>query len=178
MYVRMFRAIVDLRPNVQPETFMMDFEKASINAFATVFPNSGITSCLFHFSQNIYRKVVELGFKERYNQDVEFNLRIKCLSSLAFLPIDHVIDGFEELSHEDNIPEEVLNYFEKYYIGEITGRRSKNQRKLQLFPLETWNIHNRTLRNMPRTNNNLEAYHRAIQSSITCMHASKYMEIN
>ena len=83
-YSRLFRALKDLRPSLQPETLMVDFEKASINAFSAVFPTTKVTGCLFHMAKNIYRHIMDLGLKSRYQTDAEFNNKIKCFTALAF----------------------------------------------------------------------------------------------
>ena len=82
-----------------------------------------ITGCLFHYSQSLYRKVVELGYKRTYHLDAEFSLLIRCLCALAFLPVADVIEGFEELvDQHQEIPQEIVSYVETYYIGGLRGR--------------------------------------------------------
>ena len=76
---------------------MVDFKKASINAFSAVFPTTKAIDCLFHMAKNIYRHIVDLGSKSRYQTDAEFKNKIKCFTALAFLPVHDVIDGFIEL---------------------------------------------------------------------------------
>jgi hypothetical protein len=149
---------------------MMDFEKGHINAFKEIFPNSEISSCLFHLSQNIFRKVCEFGYKEQYHKDFELSLLIRCFAALSFLPINDVVDGFEELIGNEEIPQEIINYFEKNYIGSEKGRGINKRRINPIFPFITWNVRERTLSNMPRTNNHCEGYHNAIQNGISCSH--------
>ena len=40
---------------------MVNFEKASINAFSAVFPTKKLTGFLSHMAKNIYRHIVDLG---------------------------------------------------------------------------------------------------------------------
>ena len=91
-YIRLFIKLNELRQGLMPEHIMMDFEKAHINSFLSVFPSASISCCLFHLSQNVYRKVCEIGFKERYHHDNEFSIKIRCFSALAFFPPNDVID--------------------------------------------------------------------------------------
>jgi len=42
--------------------------------------------CWFHFIQSIFCKAQELGFQQRYQDDVEFRNEVKLLSALAFVP--------------------------------------------------------------------------------------------
>ena len=103
-YSRLFSVLKDLCPSLQPETLMVNFEKASINTFSAVIPTTKATDCLFHMAKNIYRHIVDLGLKLHYQTDAEFNNKIKCFTALAFLPVHDIIDGFIELSDDDNFP--------------------------------------------------------------------------
>ena len=38
-------------------------------------------------------------------------------NGLAFLPVSDIIDGFMELTDDDDLPEELVSYFETHYIG-------------------------------------------------------------
>lgn len=70
------------RPDLQPKTLMHDFELAAIRAFSDEFPNIKITGCLFHLSQNVQRKVQELGLKTEYQSDPGFSSQASlCLAN-------------------------------------------------------------------------------------------------
>ena len=95
---------------------MVDFEKASINAFS-VFPTTKATEkalilafskSTIHVAKNIYRHIVDLGLKSRYQTEAEFNNKFKCFTALAFLPVHDVIDGFIQLSDDDNLPQKLV----------------------------------------------------------------------
>ncbi|XP_068225286.1 uncharacterized protein [Palaemon carinicauda] len=137
-YSRFFSALKDLRPSFQSETLMVDFEKASVNAFSAVFPTIKVTGCLFHMAKNIYRHIVDLGLKSRYQTDAEFNNKIKCFTALAFLPVQDIIDGFIELSDDDDLPQELVSYFETHYRGGERRRRVE-----PTFPIALWNVFER-----------------------------------
>ncbi|XP_068206482.1 uncharacterized protein [Palaemon carinicauda] len=141
-YSRLFSALKDLRSSLQPETLMVDFEK----------------------------HIVDLGLKSRYQTDAEFNNKIKCFTALAFLPVQDVIDGIIELSHDDDLPQELVSYFETHYIGGERGRGERRQRVEPTFPIALWNVFERIEHNRSRTNNSIEGYHNALQSSMTNMH--------
>ena len=110
VYDKLYEALKNLRVNLQPATIIMDFEKGAINSITNAFQGITVTLCLFHFFQSLYRKLVELGFINQYHNDGEFNLKIRCYSALAFLPVDHVVDAFIELSDDDDIPQEFVSY--------------------------------------------------------------------
>jgi hypothetical protein len=55
-YERVFEAIKNLEPSLNPDSIMTDFEKATINAFTSPFP-SNQRRCFFHSSQCIWCKI-------------------------------------------------------------------------------------------------------------------------
>jgi len=55
-YNALFMYIKTIEPTRQPQTIMMDFERASINAIRT-----RIAGCWFHTNQSLWRKIQELG---------------------------------------------------------------------------------------------------------------------
>jgi len=54
-YERMLLQIKELVPDFAPNRFVTDFEKGSINAYETVFPDAMQKGCFFHLSQAIWR---------------------------------------------------------------------------------------------------------------------------
>lgn len=177
-YHQLFSRLLYLRPNVNPASVMLDFEKASMNAINMLFPEAQLSGCLFHLCQSVYRKIVELGFKNKYNNEEIFSLKCRCLSALSFLPVSDVIDGFEQLIDDDDLPQELVAYFEVNYIGCLRGRGQNIRRLIPNFPIEIWNSYERFNNNMPRTNNSIEAYHNALQSSLSCSHPNIWMLIS
>ena len=87
--------------------------------------------------------------------------------ALSFVPVQDVILAFDELCNHCGIDEQsVLDYFETNYIGEL--RRGL----LPLFPHELWNMHNRVLNELPRTNNSLEGWHTRFSTMLRETHPS------
>ena len=60
----------------------------------------------------------------------------------------------------------------------MRGRGVRQRRTPPLFPIDSWNVHLRTDSEMPRTNNHLEGYHNALQSSLSCIHPNIWKFIN
>jgi len=60
-YNALFMYIKAIEPTWQPQTIMMDFERASINAIRSQFPRTRIVGCWFHSSQSLWQKIQELG---------------------------------------------------------------------------------------------------------------------
>ena len=58
------------------------------------------------------------------------------------------------------------SYFEDTYIG----RPGRRQRRDPRFSHDMWNVYQRTLQELPRTNNNIEGWHRGFQSLIGSCH--------
>ena len=149
---------------------MIDFEKASINALKYVYPNATLTGCLFHLSKSLYSKLVDLGYKQQYHTDNAFSLLMRHFTALAFVQPHDVTEFFEELSEDDRIPSEFISYFEMTYIGVLRGRRSNRRRDQPMFPIELWNVYARTEQALPRTNNNVETFHNALNISVSNSH--------
>lgn len=63
--------------------------------------------------------------------------------------------------------EPVVNYFEDNFIGRPDRR---GNRRNPLFPLTLWNINQRVVEALPRTNNSVEGWHCGFQSSLQCSH--------
>ncbi|CAF3479708.1 unnamed protein product [Adineta steineri] len=113
-----------------------------------------ISGCLFHFGQCIWHEVQPCGLQKKYNEDKFFLLSVKTLTAIAFLPIDDIVNTFELLEkefHDDT--NDLLQYFEKTWIGE----RSIGYKKPR-FNNELWNMYDRIVSDLPRTNNTVEGW--------------------
>jgi hypothetical protein len=112
--------------------------------------------------------------KTNYETNVEFAHNVNKIGALAFLPPNDVPQGFDDLySSVPSQLEPLLDYFEDNYIG----RRRPNGRATPRYPIELWNMRERTLQNAMRTNNNAEAWHRRFNSVIDCEHPSLWIFI-
>lgn len=54
-YKLVLEKLKELRPTLNPKTMMSDFERAIHNSFKTVFPETRLRGCFFHFNQCFYR---------------------------------------------------------------------------------------------------------------------------
>ena len=121
----------------------------------------------FHLSQNICKRMRREGLKALYENNVAFALLVRCLAVVAFVPPNQVLETYEALEHQ--MPDEMLpllDYFKRTYIG----RRIGNQRRAPMFSIEFWNVHNRVINYVPRTNNRLEGHHNLINSTLGFSH--------
>ena len=100
----------------------------------------------------------------------ELSIQIRCLPALAFLPIEDVVDAFEELIDiEDSLlPPDLVSYFENTYIGQ----KRRGRRLIPPFPPTIWNVSDRVVSDQPRTSNAIEAFHNAMNKSVTNTHPS------
>ena len=83
-YRRMWEQIRLLCPLAHPRDMLLDFEKAAINSFEQVWPETVVKCCFFHLTQNVWRKVQAAGMQADYSQDEELAIRIRQLPALAF----------------------------------------------------------------------------------------------
>jgi hypothetical protein len=176
-YDQMFKAIHDLKPNLDPANVSIDFEVAAISSIRAAFPEANINGCFFHLGQSVYRAVVRLGLKIEYSNDQEFAQYIRAIPALAFLKVEDVIDTFEKL--EEQFPDKgksVLLYFEATYIGE--KKRGSQSRKKPLFEVKCWNVHERTMNGHHRTNNIVEGWNNRFSSLVDGVHPNmwKFLE--
>ena len=75
----------------------------------------------FHFGQASCKKIVDLGLRQSYQEDLEFSIKLRQLTVLAFVPVDQIRAAFEEL--KDTLPLEsdrLVWYFEQTYVCHCT----------------------------------------------------------
>src|SRR5437763_6656314 len=147
-YRTLFNNLIDFSDehniDLQPQFILTDFEKAAINATKAEFQEVQNKGCLFHLSQNIYRKVQALGLSGQYATDENFSLLIRHIPALAFLPYDEIPAAFDEL--RSNMPpeaDEIMEWFEIYYIRSSIRRILRNGHEVRsapLFPLSLWSV--------------------------------------
>ncbi|CAF1014396.1 unnamed protein product [Didymodactylos carnosus] len=178
-YQRIINELVHICPLWNPKSIMVDFEKAAINAFREVLLQAQIKqqyrAVFFHLQNSVQRKVQELGLKNAYENDSSFAYDVNKIAALAFLQPSEVSQDFDEFYLSlPPILQPLMDYFEDTYIG---GRRP-NGRATPRFPIELWNMHQRTINHSMRTNNSVEAWHRRpINSVIQCQHPSTSLGI-
>ena len=105
-----------LCPLAQPTEMLLDFEKAAINSFEEVWPDTLVKCCFFQLTQNVWRKVQAAGLQASYSQDEELAMRIRLLPALAYAPLQDVRGLFAALAAHARGTELVL-YFERTYIA-------------------------------------------------------------
>ena len=171
-YIEVWKEIKVLAPNLAIDSILIDFEPGMINAIKKEFPQSANYGCFFHFCQCIYRKLCACGLKSLYDTDAEFALNIRMLSALAFLPPNRVVEGFNLLIDENIIPGEadsVLDYFEDNWIGRPDRR---GRRRAPKYNVDMWSCFERVEKDLPKTNNSVEGWHRGFLQQVSSYHPS------
>jgi hypothetical protein len=176
-YRRLLDAVKDLLPDAEPDFILTDFEIAAMDAFRVTYPNSTVTGCYFHLCQSVLRKTQELGLRPLYDTDDEVRGMIRCLPSLAHVPVEDVLDAFEEVATampQHQGMDELLTYFEHTYIrGRRLPGRGHNYRPA-LFPPASWNKRESATEGIARTTNICEGWHSSLQSLLLCNHPSMW----
>lgn len=54
-YCKLLQKLKELRPALNPKSIMIDYEKAQIHAFQSVFKDITIRGCFFHLNQAFFR---------------------------------------------------------------------------------------------------------------------------
>lgn len=155
---------------------VVDFESALINAIEEVFFSSIIFGCGFHFGQNMWRKIQELGLAGEYLNNFETRNQFRMIFNLCFVPVGEVKSKFFEISMKVKLLRndkflDFLDYFDKNYVG--------SDSMAARYDIKFWNCYSRVLLNIPRTINCLEAWHRSLnfKCNIAHLNIGKFLEI-
>ncbi|KAI1697347.1 hypothetical protein DdX_18541 [Ditylenchus destructor] len=106
-----------------------------MNAFQQIYPAIQHKACFFHFTKNLFKRVVEAGLQNRYNNERGF----------AHQTLHNITDGALE---------QILLSVERTYFGQMQN----GVRSIPRYPPEKWNLHERVRNSEPRSNNGIEAY--------------------
>ena len=102
--------------DLHPDSILMDFEEAFINAASLAFPVAAIRGCYFHLAQAQWRMVGTLHLKRQYLAEGEIKKISRKLLALAFVPPEDVIRAFVLIEAETTEDmEEYLKYIEVNY---------------------------------------------------------------
>lgn len=141
----------------RPKYILSDFEKASVASAKSFLPDTIFKGCYFHFGQIIWRRVLTLHLKPKYASDFEFATKIRMLKCLAFVPSNEISSYYEEIRPtlcEDS--KKIGAWLSKNYI-----RGPKNNKPQ--YETSFWSVYELLEEFLPRTQNNVEAWHRRLQ---------------
>ena len=150
-----------------PRSFNCDFEKAVFEAVKTSWPDCIVYGCWFHLSQSFLRHIQtdkKHQLLAHFKVDIEFRKSYRMLQGLAYLPPVDVVDGFNLLKKNCiNNFEPMLDYVERIYIGKLRTN-SQSIREEARYPIASWNLYQRVLDDLPKTNNTAETWHGRINT--------------
>ena len=146
-----------------PTDILFDFERAAMNSAENTFPGVRVHGCFFHLSKHIWKHIQRNGLSQLYENNDNFALYMRMIPATAFVDTPDVPQAFYDLETEirnnfgnQNGVDAVLDYFEDTYIGRQRRGRPRAQ---PMFLIELWNMYDRTLEELPRTNNEIEGWH-------------------
>jgi hypothetical protein len=126
-----------------------------------------ISSCFFHFSQIIWRRVQVSGNTINYKEDENFKLHIKMIVALAFVPdknipreVENLLDFFLNTNVEEYIVD-LLVWFEEIYVKNTTYKFEKDGMKYY-----TWSIYKNVVDKVQKTSNSIEGWHRSLKKNV------------
>lgn len=160
--------------NFNPEIVVIDFEVAIKTSLESIYENIKLQGCSFHFSQTLWRKLGTLGLISLYKEKKEVYECVRNILNLTFVNPNEVCTFYNIIKSkikEYNIGEILVkftNYFEKNYLGNYM--QSENYYNTNVFKIEFWNCFDRTLQDIPRTINSVEAWHRSINKRAKTPH--------
>ncbi|CAF4910082.1 unnamed protein product [Rotaria sp. Silwood1] len=155
----------------EPILILTDFEPGTIKSVQSMFHEVLHKGCLFYFSQCIWRQIQSRGLSTKYQDDEHFDLNVKKLISLAFVLLVDVVKSFDLIAENfDDDAEDFIDYFEKVWIGE-PKQREIGQKKPQ-FEHALWNLYDRVVSDLPRSNNSVEGWHNAFANRVSITHPS------
>ena len=85
-YTYFLTVLKGLLNDIECGIIMLDFERASMNAFIQVFDQFSLMNCFFHLCQSVQRRI-QRSFKVKYRTDKAFALASRLVVFLAFVPL-------------------------------------------------------------------------------------------
>lgn len=195
-YEELLRALLDKCSSMElypdPRTIMVDFEQAVISAIGATLDNDvQVRGCFYHLTQATWRKIQELGLVPQYRDDEDFKLFCGQLDALAFLPTEDIPEGIMYL--RGNTPpdaEPLVDYFDQTYVtgtyrragvprdGPYGAAIVRMRRVPPRYPPALWNVHQATLDDEPRTNNQCEGWNNRFTHLVGYQHPSVWTMID
>ena len=107
-------------------------------------PQVQVFGCFLHLCSNIWKHIQSAGLQEQYVGDAQFALHLHMIAAVAFVPPHDAIDAFHEVAvlirlQYQAMADDVLEYFE-----DIVRFQRNAPCRPPLFPIDLWNMFNRT----------------------------------
>ncbi|CAF3819673.1 unnamed protein product [Rotaria sordida] len=129
LFQRLKQEATAMGKQFEPRRIISDFEAALIPVIRQEFPTATHTGCMFHFNQNIHRKIMGLGLGTDYAQDASIREQCKQLMALCLMPISEVEYQFKRIrTIASPSLDDLFTYFYRQWIdGNV--------------PLSMWNFY-------------------------------------
>lgn len=171
-YTEMFEAVkqalIDKYGDVgsQPQrTFVVDFELAAIEAISSVFPDSTVKGCTFHFRQALMRHVADEGLRSAYiSGPPEVRTWIRQVMGLTLLPVAFVPLAWDTLRHPPEVGDAGLGMKMRAFSSYVEHTWITGQ-----FSPHLWSHFDNI---GPRTTNLAEGWHNQMNHSFGMPHPS------
>lgn len=161
-YVEVLSSVKDHISALCVQKITLDFEQALWAAVREVLPGVEIQGCVFHWTQAVFRKVVDLGFKVPYQTSGAIHEYIRQLLALPFLPAEHIPAMFGTLAGNATPPlQPLVDYIRTTWIENPT------------WPVTSWSIFGLVV----RTNNDVEGWHNRINARGTNLNFYRLVEL-
>ncbi|KAI1714458.1 MULE transposase domain-containing protein [Ditylenchus destructor] len=172
-YISVLEKIKELRPDVNPQSFSLDFESAEIGAIRQVFPNTQLEGCFFHFQKAVLRYVYKQGNKCLYDKNNKFRNEVGTVAAIAFVPISDIDIRFSEISEwveQSEFRDQLVPLVEAIEIVYIGTLIRDNKRRQPRIPRQIWNVYERVKSAQPKTNNAIEAFNGQLLRTVSASH--------
>lgn len=150
----------------QPDEIQIDYERACIKAFQTVFPKTRIKGCFFHYTQAIWKNVKKHGLAgKQYRGNARKIIRI-----IMALPLLNPEDMADTWTLIDNL---IINSKNKKLaqLKIYFNRTWYSKHSNAMFSQSMWNHHGNF---KTRTNNHLEGWHNILNKHLMVKHPNLY----
>ena len=149
-----------------PAICISDFEQSIVTAFETEFPNARVNGCYFHFAQNLWRKIQELGLAAAYRHNINLKRCLQKVMALGFVPLPVVRITYQNFLLRASTLR-LINIYPNLQL--FFNYFSNNYMNGNFQPL-MWNVYQRRMEF--RTNNFVESYHSRWNNAVGVRHPS------
>ena len=134
-----------LLDNVNAEGFVADFETGLWQALRSIYSDTEIKGCVFHFTQAIWRRIQEEGLTTAYRENDAMHRYLRQLMALPFLPAAQIQETFDNLRTRANTDSlrSLVSYMDRQWF------------RNSVIPIESWSVFQLSV----RTNNDVEGWH-------------------
>lgn len=124
-YTHLFQCIEAEIINLEPTSFMTDYEVAMRNALRVVFPEAQLSSCWFHYCQAVKRHGSQIGgflmAARKNTETAKVYYQILCL---PLLPADYILDVFsiirmEAKSAHGDLFDKFMSYMDRQWMKKV-----------------------------------------------------------